>query len=55
MVEFSKLRAWKIIVQSMTGNAIISAVDSFMYFVLSKTEKHMPYGELVGTTECMTL
>jgi hypothetical protein len=45
--------AWKIIVQPMTGN--ISEVDALMYFVLCKAEKHMPCGELVGTTECMTL
>jgi len=30
-------------------------VDAFMCFVLSKAEKHMPYGELVGTTKCITL
>jgi len=26
-----------------------------MYFVLCKAGNHMPCGELVGTTECMTL
>jgi len=26
-----------------------------MYDVLSKAGKHVPYGELVGTAECMTL
>jgi len=26
-----------------------------MYVVLSKAEKHLPYGELAGTTECVTL
>lgn len=34
----------------MTGNIIISEVDAFMYFVLCKAGKHMPCGELVGTT-----
>jgi hypothetical protein len=37
----------------MTGNVIISEVDFFVYFVLSKAEKHMRNGELVGTAECM--
>lgn len=26
-----------------------------MYVVLSKTEKYVPYGEMVGTTECLAL
>jgi len=26
-----------------------------MYIVVSEAEKHVPYGELVGTTECLTL
>jgi hypothetical protein len=30
-------------------------VDAFICVVLSKAEKHMPYGELVGTTKCITL
>jgi len=34
----------------MTGNVITSKVDSLMYGVLSKAEKYVPYGELVGTT-----
>ena len=37
----------------MVGNAAVSRVDDFMYSVLSKVEKHVPYGELVGTIECM--
>jgi len=39
----------------MTANVVIAMVDAFIYVVLSKTEKHMPYGELNGTTECVTL
>ena len=39
----------------MNGNVVISEVDDRMYVVLSKVEKHVPYGELVGTTECITL
>jgi hypothetical protein len=39
----------------MTGNVPISEVDAVMYVILSKAEKHVPCGKLVGTTECMTL
>jgi len=30
-------------------------MDAVIYVVLSEVEKHVPYGELVGTTECITL
>jgi hypothetical protein len=36
----------------MVGNDVISKVDDLMYVVLSRAEKHMLIGELVGTTEC---
>jgi len=39
----------------MIGNAVISYVDAFMYVVLSRVEKHVQCGKLVGTTECITL
>jgi hypothetical protein len=39
----------------MTGNVVISEADSLMCVVLSKAEERVPYGELVSTTECMTL
>jgi hypothetical protein len=39
----------------MTVNVVISEVDALMYAVLTKAEKHVPYGELVGTTEYITL
>jgi hypothetical protein len=39
----------------MTNNVVISEVDAFMYVVLSKAEKHVPYGILVDTTKCLTL
>jgi hypothetical protein len=39
----------------MTGSVVISEVDALMYVVLSKAEKHVPYGELVDTTECIAL
>jgi len=38
----------------MTEN-VIAKVDGFMYVALSKKEKHVAYGELVGTKECITL
>jgi len=39
----------------MIGHVVISEVDALMYVVLSKAEKHVPYGELVGITECIML
>ena len=39
----------------MTVNVVISEVDALMYAILTKAEKHVPYGELVGTTEYITL
>jgi len=39
---------WKPKLEGMTGNVVISDVDVFMYVVLSKAKKHVPYGELVG-------
>ena len=35
----------------ITGNVIISQADALMYVVLTKAEKHVPYGELFGTTD----
>jgi len=35
---------------------VISEVDALMYIVLGKgEEKFVPFGELVGITECMML
>jgi hypothetical protein len=34
---------------------VISHVDALKYVVLSKVEKHVPYGEFVGTTQRITL
>jgi hypothetical protein len=56
MVEFPKYPICsKILLELMTGNVIISEVDPVLCVVLSKAEKHEPYGKLVGTTECVTL
>jgi hypothetical protein len=46
---------WKIILEIMTGNVVISEVDAHMCVVLSKAEKHVLYRELVGTRERITL
>jgi hypothetical protein len=47
--------SWKIILEPTTGNDAISEVDARMYVVLRKAEKHVPCGESVGTTKCITL
>jgi hypothetical protein len=56
MVEFIELpTAWKIIVEMMTDNVVISEVDASICVVLNKGKKHVPYRELLGTTECTTI
>jgi hypothetical protein len=56
MVELLKYPAsWKIILEWMIGNVVISEVDALLYVVLSKAENCVPYGQLVGTTECVML
>ena len=56
IVEFSQQStSWKIILEQMIG-IVISEVDALMYIVLGKgEEKFVPFGELVGITECMML
>jgi hypothetical protein len=39
----------------MTGSVIMSEVDACLHVVLGKPEKHVAYGELVGTTVCITV
>ena len=39
----------------MTGNVVIHGVDALMSVALSRAKKHMPYMELVGTAEFITL
>ena len=34
----------------MTGSVVLAEVHALMHVVLSKAEKHMPYGKLVGNT-----
>jgi hypothetical protein len=56
MVEFSKLpTSWKIKWERMAGNIVMSGIVALTYVVLSEAEKHVPYGESVGTTECIML
>jgi hypothetical protein len=38
----------------MSGNVVIFEVDVLVCAILSKEEKHVPYGGFVGTTECIT-
>jgi hypothetical protein len=35
--------------ETITGNIVISGVDALMCVVLSKAEKYVAYGELVGS------
>jgi len=45
MVEFwEQPTAWKIVLELVTGNVVLSVVDVLTYVVLSKAEKHVPYG-----------
>jgi hypothetical protein len=46
---------WKVLLVQMTGNGFIFKVDAFMYNILNKAENHLPFGELVGTIEGITL
>jgi hypothetical protein len=56
MVEFSKYSpSWKIILETVTGDVIMSEVVSRMQVVLSKAEEHVCCGELVGNREYITL
>jgi hypothetical protein len=52
MVEASRYStSWKVILEMMNGNVVISEVDALNYVALSKVEKHIPYGELVPNTK----
>jgi hypothetical protein len=47
--------SWKIMLEPMTGIIVISEISALRHVVLSKAEKHVPYGELVDTTEYIML
>jgi len=56
VVELSKeFGSWKTMFEPMIDNDVIYKVAAFMYVVLSKAEKHVPYEELICTTEYLTL
>jgi hypothetical protein len=40
--------SWEIMLEKMTENIVITEVDAHVYVVLSKEEKHLPYGETAG-------
>jgi hypothetical protein len=44
-----------VMLEHMIGNAVISEVDVLTYVVLNRAEEHVPYGELVCTTDSITL
>jgi hypothetical protein len=57
IVEFSKsLTSLTIMLELMIGNGrnVVSELDG-LYGVLSKAEKRVLCGKLVGTTECIAL
>jgi hypothetical protein len=41
--------------EPVTVCVIIFEADALMDVALSKTEKRVPYGVLIGTAECVTL
>lgn len=52
MVEFpEQFTSWRIIIELMIESVVISEADAYFYIILSKADKHVPYGKLVGTTE----
>jgi len=56
MVEFSdQSTSFKIVLEIMTGNDVISEVHALTYVVLRKADKYAHDGELIGTRECITL
>ena len=50
IVKFSEQPTFSNIIQQLITGVVIAEVHALMYVVLSKAEKHMPYGELVSIT-----
>ena len=51
MTEFSEYpTSWKLTLETLTGNVVVFEVHALMCAVLSKAEKHVPYGKVVCTT-----
>jgi hypothetical protein len=40
--------SWKMMLERRPGNVVISVVCAVMYVVVSKAEKHLPYGDVKG-------
>jgi hypothetical protein len=56
MLEFSEEPTfWAVTLKPMIGIVVISEEVSLINVVLCKAEKHLPYGELVGIADCVTL
>jgi hypothetical protein len=56
MIEFSdQSNSLKFLLEMMTGNDAIFEAHALLYVVISKVDKYVSYGELVGTRECITL
>jgi len=47
------LNSWKIILEGVTVNVVISDVDAVMYVVLTEWENQKPYGEWRSTADCI--
>lgn len=39
----------------MIGNVVITKIDALMHVALTKVEKYVSFGKLVGTTESIML
>jgi hypothetical protein len=56
MLEFSEEPTfWTVILKPMTGIVVISEEVARIKVVIWKADKHLPYGEVFGTAECVTL
>jgi hypothetical protein len=56
MLEFSgEPTFWTVILKPITGIVVISENVFLINVVLCKAEKHLPCGELFGTSDCVTL
>jgi len=56
VIKLSKLpTSWKVILEWMNGNVVISEIGATACVVLSKAEDHVTYEESIGTTECITI
>jgi hypothetical protein len=47
--------SWKVLLALMIGNVLTFKADALTDVILREVEKYVPYGELAGTRECLTL